>query len=304
MSHHQQQYGGAGGNGPRGGYQQQHQYHGHAPSSSQGESGFAQLYHPTSGVNSQWQQQQQQQGQVEGGVAPGGVEWYSGGSGGTGGSGGLDHQGGGARGGVSRYNPAEYASYSQAPEASGGAYGTFEEDPPLLEELGIDVPAILHRVRSILTFRFHASDVDNLDLGGPLICMAILAVAHLLVGKLHFGYILGWTVVGSALLWYVLSSVASGEDDQETTMRLDLYASCSIVGYSLIPLVLHALISLMFPRRSTVTLVMGVVAVLWAAVTAAKLFILRSGHGLRGQLSVVVYPCVLMYTAFALLTLY
>jgi hypothetical protein len=45
------------------------------------------------------------------------------------------------------------------------------------------------------------------------------------------------------------------------------------------------------------------VAVLWSAHTAAKLFVRRSPL-LDGQHSVVLFPCLLMYTTFALLSLY
>lgn len=50
---------------------------------------------------------------------------------------------------------------------------------------------------------------------------------------------------------------------------------------------------------------MGVAAgaVLWAAQTAARLFCRRSPL-LEGQQSVVLYPCLLMYSTFALLSLY
>ena len=49
-------------------------------------------------------------------------------------------------------------------------------------ELGIDIPAIISRTRSILLLRLAGHDMDNLDLGGPLIFMAILGLSHLLVG--------------------------------------------------------------------------------------------------------------------------
>ena len=45
------------------------------------------------------------------------------------------------------------------------------------------------------------------------------------------------------------------------------------------------------------------VAVLWASHTAARLFVRRSPL-LDGQHSVVLYPCLLMYGCFALLSLY
>jgi hypothetical protein len=257
-------------------------YNGYAGTSAQSSSSFA-----TYPQYNQYQQpppQQQQQ-------AASNVEWYA--------PAGVT--------GPSQYNPADYQTYSQQQYSnadSGAAYGSFEDDAPLLEELGIDVPAIMHRIKAILTFRFHSTDADSLDLGGPIIFMAILAIAHLMVGKLHFGYILGWTVVGSVLLWFILSSVAEGDDTVEKEdNRLDLYSTCSIIGYSLLPLVGHALVSLLLPRRSIATLILGGLAVLWAAYTATRLFMLRS-RGLHGQKMVVLYPCILMYTSFALLTLY
>lgn len=231
------------------------------------------------------------------------VEWYS--SGMTMGN----QQSGYTANQYMQQQPPAYGSgaaqYSYSDSVGAGEYGSFDEDAPLLEELGIDVPAIVHRIKAILTFRFAASDAESLDLGGPIIFMSIFAMAHLLVGKLHFGYILGWMVVGSILLWFILSSISAGTNDGDVGEgnQLDLYSCCSIVGYSLLPLVIHALLSLLFPRRSMVTFSIAIIAVLWATGTASKLFILRSRQ-LRGKNVVVAYPCMLMYTAFALLTLY
>lgn len=56
-------------------------------------------------------------------------------------------------------------------------------------------------------------------------------------------------------------------------------------------------------RKSWVTLAAAGVTVLWAAQTAARLFLRRS-PALSGQHAVVAYPCALMFAAFALLTLY
>jgi hypothetical protein len=53
-------------------------------------------------------------------------------------------------------------------------------------ELGIDIPAILSRTKSILTFRLSGRDVTSLDLGGPFIFMALLGMAHLLVRCRHY----------------------------------------------------------------------------------------------------------------------
>ncbi len=51
------------------------------------------------------------------------------------------------------------------------------------------------------------------------------------------------------------------------------------------------------------SLVSAVLCVLWSGQTAATLFVRRcSQHD--GQLVLIAYPCVLMYTTFVLLTLY
>ncbi|RMZ52556.1 hypothetical protein APUTEX25_003699, partial [Auxenochlorella protothecoides] len=166
----------------------------------------------------------------------------------------------------SSYAPdsSAYPSYGGVGTSGHGVYGSFEDEAPLLEELGIDIPAIINRTAAILTMRLSKESLESLDLGGPLIFMALLGFAHLLVGKLHFGYILGWTVVGSGLIWFVLNSMTG---------------------------------------RSLAAIGLGVAAVFWSAGTAAKLFTKRS-PALRGQTSVIMYPATLMYTAFALLTLY
>jgi hypothetical protein len=66
------------------------------------------------------------------------------------------------------------------------------------------------------------------------------------VGKLHFGYILGWTVVGSVLIWFVLQSVVGS--DHPDCKSLDLYTCCCLLGYSLLPMVAHAIVALLLPR--------------------------------------------------------
>ncbi|PRW51047.1 YIPF5-like protein [Chlorella sorokiniana] len=214
----------------------------------------------------------------------GGVEWYA------------------SSTGAAQYGAGSYGYEMPASGGGGGAaYGSFEDEAPLLEELGIDIPAILSRTRSILTFRLAGHDMANLDMGGPLIFMAMLGFAHLLVGKMHFGYILGWMVVGSGLLWFVLNSITGTEDPD--AKQLDLYSCTCLLGYALLPLVGHALLALLLPRRSVPSMAAAALAVVWAGQTASRLFCRRSPL-LDGQQSCVLYPCLLMYSSFALLSLY
>jgi hypothetical protein len=55
--------------------------------------------------------------------------------------------------------------------------------------------------------------------------------------------------------------------------------------------------------RGTATVALAVVALLWSGMTAAKLFTKRSPV-LEDHLYLIAYPCFLMYSAFALLSIY
>lgn len=56
-------------------------------------------------------------------------------------------------------------------------------------------------------------------------------------------------------------------------------------------------------RRSLPSLLAALVAVLWSAQIAATMFVNRSA-ALGGQHMIVMYPCILMFSAYALLTVY
>lgn len=55
--------------------------------------------------------------------------------------------------------------------------------------------------------------------------------------------------------------------------------------------------------RGTATIALAVLAVLWSGTTAAKLFTKRSPV-LEDHVYLIAYPCLLMYSAFALLSIY
>ena len=59
----------------------------------------------------------------------------------------------------------------------------------------------------------------------------------------------------------------------------------------------------MLPCRSRVEIVLAVLTTLWCGRTAGKLFVKRSA-ALEDHKWLIAYPCTLMYSAFALLTVY
>ena len=50
-------------------------------------------------------------------------------------------------------------------------------------------------------------------------------------GKLHFGIILGWSVVHSAVLWLIVNQLVG--PGAEANSGLDLYSVCCVVGHCL-----------------------------------------------------------------------
>ncbi|PNH09918.1 Protein YIPF5 [Tetrabaena socialis] len=222
--------------------------------------------------------------QAYGGAAqPGGagVEWFS---------------GAGAGAGSASGSYGAYGSYA----APSSGYGGFEDEPPLLEELGIDVGAIFVKTRAVLLLRFNSRYLDDLDMGGALIFVFILAGLQLLMGKLHFGVTLGWSVVFSVLLWFLLRQLV-GSDGAEAK-NLDLYGCCCVVGYSMLPLVLFCAVAILIPR-GVVLLLAAAACTVWAALTASRIFARRC-PALEELKGVIMYPCLLTYATFALLIVY
>ena len=175
-------------------------------------------------------------------------------------------------------------------------------------ELGIDLSGILRRSQAVLTGRHRAAAADA-DLGGPLLFAAALGATHLLASKLHFGVILGWTVIGSAVAWLVAANVGGGgggggpgSPPAPASEGVGLYDATCLVGYGMLPLVVASAISLLLPAGSAKALVVGGAA-LWSAAAARGLFAARS-PALRDAAGLVAYPCGLLYGALALLTLY
>lgn len=66
------------------------------------------------------------------------------------------------------------------------------------------------------------------------------------MAKLHFGIILGWSVVHSVVVYFLVNQLAGVEGAEGK--GLELYDCCCVVGYCMLPVVLHSGISLTIPR--------------------------------------------------------
>lgn len=192
------------------------------------------------------------------------------------------------------------AAYSRTQPQTNQAYGSsFEEEQPLLEELGIDVGLVFKRLKTMLNpIRLHMDPMmGEADLSGPLLVCLSLGGSHLLLGKVQLGVILGWGILASLGVCWIANMIAGpiGRDS-----GLDVHRCCSIVGYSLLPTVLFALqcvlIASPLPRA-----VLGVLAVVWSATSCTKL-ITTALPALQDRKLLIAYPCALVYAIFGLIT--
>nr|XP_024358849.1 protein YIPF5 homolog [Physcomitrium patens] len=126
---------------------------------------------------------------------------------------------------------------------SGGGFGAFEDEPPLLEELGISIPQITGRTLTVLNpFQINPDPHEDADLSGPIIFYMLFGLCQLIGGKVHFGVILGWTTLASIYL-YIVFNLLAGKNGS-----LDFYRCVSLVGYCQIFMVLLSAFSIFLPR--------------------------------------------------------
>eukprot|EP00250_Pteridium_aquilinum_P032564 c4609_g1_i1 orf=383-1150(+) len=187
------------------------------------------------------------------------------------------------------------------PPPTGGVIrstGFFEDEAPLLEELGINTSHIMRKTLSILNpIRLNADLHEDADLSGPFVFFMLFGLFQLLGGKVHFGVILGWLAVASIFLYFVFNMLAGRNGS------LDLYRCLSIVGYCLLPMVIFAALSLFLPRSGPTIIAIACLAVIWCTRACTSLLVVVAPHAEEHR-SLVAYTCGLLYTAFSLLVIF
>lgn len=144
--------------------------------------------------------------------------------------------------------PANIGNFSPPPSnssLSGVAYGAdgddedYSNEPPLLEELGINFEHIWMKTQSVLipTRPITEHILDDTDLAGPLVFCFVFGMCLLLAAKVHFGYIYGFGLMGCGFMYLLLNLISP-----ERT--IDIYRVCSVLGYCLIPIIALAALNI------------------------------------------------------------
>ena len=184
---------------------------------------------------------------------------------------------------------------------SGGMQCDFEEEPPLLEELGISPTRIFEKSLAVLNpFRtgrtFDVNLLYETDFAGPAALCILLGSCLLLAGgKVPFGSVYG-LVVMSCFAMYVLLTLMTTEGS------VTLGSVASVLGYCLLPIVILSVFGVFLPLYSPPGFVCAVLAVMWSSLSASKLFVMMLGD--TEQRPLIAYPCTLLYGTFALIIVF
>ncbi len=174
----------------------------------------------------------------------------------------------------------------------------FEDEPPLLEELGIHFGHIAQKTLAVLvpTKALDPEIMNDSDMAGPLVFCLLLGFCLLLAGKVHFGYIYGFGLIGCLGLNMILNLMCADAAD------IDFYRTMSILGYCLLPIVPVAATNVFISVQNAVGFAATTIAVLWCTVAATRF--VEATLNMRKQRYLVAYPVMLLYSCFALITVF
>ncbi|OQR91251.1 hypothetical protein THRCLA_09057 [Thraustotheca clavata] len=180
-----------------------------------------------------------------------------------------------------------------------GGEEDYDNEPPLLEELGVNFNHIWTKTLSVLlpTKQINENILDDTDLAGPLVFCFIFGTCLLLSGKIHFGYIYGFGLFGWAFMWAIMNLLSP-------TRTIDVYRVCSVLGYCLLPIILLAAINIVISIKGLnyVGFLLAMLSVIWSTHTATRFF--EKALHMSDQRFLIAYPTAMVYSCFVLITVF
>uniref|UniRef100_A0A8C8E988 Yip1 domain family member 7 n=1 Tax=Otus sunia TaxID=257818 RepID=A0A8C8E988_9STRI len=172
----------------------------------------------------------------------------------------------------------------------------FDEEPPLLEELGINFEHIWQKTLTVLNPMKPAdgSIMNETDLTGPMVFCLALGATLLLAGKVHFGYVYGMSAIGCLAMHALLNLMS--------IPGVSHGCVASVLGYCLLPMVILSSSAVIFSLQGTLGTLLALFIIGWCSLSASKIF--TSALAMEGQQLLIAYPCALLYGLFALLTVF
>lgn len=171
------------------------------------------------------------------------------------------------------------------------------DEPPLLEELGIDVHKIITRLIHSLDPTGKCGVVlGDYDVIGPIaLYLTYTSLLLLAGGKLLFSYVYGLALMTSICMYGLLWAMT---DSPEVTLT----STFSVLGYSFTPVVLIALLSVFVNLKNAFGTIIVLLAVLWSSMNASRVFVAMFIN--PEQKYLMAYPCALICGLYTLFILY
>ena len=203
--------------------------------------------------------------------------------------------------------PAVFDPNSVKTESNMNTMGPMEEDyenePPLLEELGVNFPHIYSKSYAVLfPYSRHAKNLehdvmDDDDLAGPLAFALGLGGELLLAGKMQFGYVYGFGISGCIAMTLLLNLL-------NPNGAVHIVKVLSILGYALLPVNFLAGFNaiLRIGKMGWVGVLLAVMTIAWCTAASTRLF--ERGCDMRNQRFLVAYPGMILYSAFVMITIF
>jgi hypothetical protein len=197
----------------------------------------------------------------------------------------------------------------QQQQSQGGAandsYPSIEDEAPLLEELGINIQHMVLKTKAVVFpfSRFGGDQIDphaicqDGDLPGPVALLLLLGGEMVMAGKLQFGYIYIYGLFGCLSMTLVVNLISP-------TDAVSFWTVMSIMGYALLPVNILGLIKIFVINlfnMQTLGAILGGLTILWSTMASTRL--LELGCDLRDQRYLIMYPLLLFYSAFVMMTI-
>jgi len=177
----------------------------------------------------------------------------------------------------------------------GGGGPDYEDEPPLLEELGVNIDHIIAKTKAVMNpARIDEHLMDDTDMAGPLVFGLILGVSLMLTGKLHFGYIYGFGVFGCLAISTIVNLMSKEE--------VETWRVFSILGYCLLPVNILAVLAIVVNLQGPFGMFLSLLTIGWCTFASTRLF--DRCINMRQQRYLIAYPVALLYSCFTLFTVF
>ncbi|KAH3677568.1 hypothetical protein WICPIJ_008975 [Wickerhamomyces pijperi] len=174
----------------------------------------------------------------------------------------------------------------------------YPNEPPLLEEIGINFQHIKLKTLAVLNPRggFIGPEIRNdADLAGPLLFCLIFGLFLLLAGKVQFDYIYGVALFGTVSLFYFFK-LMSDEGN------ISFSGTASVLGYCLLPLVPIAFVGIFLDLNNFFGYLLSALSIVWSTYSASGIFV--AVLGVRNIRLLIAYPLAMFYSIFVLMAIF